>query len=52
MDDEIDFSTKRSAYGHELLPATGSIERLKWLTSLVPPQDLYLLQDGDFSAAL
>lgn len=53
MDDDIwDFSVNRTIPGKKLLAGTDHFRRLNWLKQRVPEDDLYFLQDGDFSLAL
>jgi len=52
MDDNLDFSLDVSISGGDLLDKAGRVGRVAWLSSKIRPDDLFLLQDGNFSKVL
>lgn len=52
MSHNIDFSLDRAITGSQLLAGSGRLGRVEWLTKNLPENDLYFLQDGEFSHLL
>ena len=51
MGNEVDFSTSQSISGSAILGG-GRLDRAAWVASRISTDNLYLLQDGEFSRLL